>query len=251
MCIKVFKAVNEFKNRAVYLLPNLAEEFERAKQHPRACIKMWAQRELKNLQLLHKYGVRCPQPIGLFGDAVLLMQFLGVDGVPAPTLHEIDDHELNKRRWARLYEKCVLMTHKMFNCCGLVHGDLSEYNILFWESEPWFIDVAQSVSVLHKDALDFLLRDCTTLTSFFSKKGIQTLPPDVFFKFVQTNTPFVEEPPKESEELPKESEEPPKESEEFPKEPQEKSKEKKIDYDEKAAEALFEQFMEEQLKETK
>jgi len=189
--LKVFKAVNEFKNRGSYLTPNLAEEFERSKQHPRACTKMWAQRELKNLQLLRENGVSCPCPIGLFGDSVLLMQFLGNDGVPAPTLREIEDRELSSRRWAALYKDCVLMTHKMFNCCGLIHGDLSEYNILFWEGKPWFIDVAQGVSVLHADALDFLRRDCTTLTAFFEKKGVKTLSADAFFRFVQTNTPPV------------------------------------------------------------
>jgi len=233
--LKVFKAVNEFKNRAVYLLPHLAEEFERAKQHPRACIKMWAQRELKNLQLLQRYGVRCPTPVGLFGDAVLLMQFLGVDGVPAPTLHDIDDRELTTKRWARLYEECALMTHKMVNCCGLIHGDLSEFNILFWESKPWFIDVAQGVSVLHKDASEFLLRDCKTLTAFFEKKGIVTLPAETFFQFVQTNTPS-----STAEGTLEKEEQPAKEKEE------EDGDRRTVDYDEEAAKALFKQLLKQQ-----
>ena len=243
--LKVFKAVNEFKNRSIYLLPNLAAEFDRAKQHPRACIKMWAQRELKNLQVLQREGVRCPGPIGLFGDAVLLMQFLGVDGVPAPTLHEIDDRELSTRRWSNLYKECVLLTHRMFNCCGLVHGDLSEYNILFWEGKPWFIDVAQAVSVLHKDATDFLLRDCITLTAFFDKKGIQTLPANVFFQFVQTNTPAT----KEEGEKEDKSEVPESTEKTDEVDGVECVRRKTSDYDEAAAENMFKQLMEQNRKE--
>ena len=182
--LKVFKAVNEFKNRGAYMLPAARAEFERTKQHPRACVRLWAQRELKHLEQLCAAGIRCPQPIGLYGDAVLVMRFLGSDGVPAPTLHEVDARVVSVRRWAELYRECVLMARAMHRKCGLVHGDLSEYNILLWNRQPWFIDVAQAVSTSHEDAQDFLLRDCTTLNAFFGRRGVATLDLDTLFRFV-------------------------------------------------------------------
>ena len=183
--LKVFCAANEFRNRGAYLLPPAHEEYVRAKQHARASVRLWAQHELKNLQRLRAGGVRCPAPLGLYGDAVLVMQFVGRDGVPAPTLHAVDRRAVRPARWARLYRECALQAHRMFHACALVHGDLSEYNILLWDGLPWLIDVSQALSVLHADALAYLRRDCAALTAFFAPLAPATLPVDTLFRFVR------------------------------------------------------------------
>lgn len=183
--LKVFRAANEFRNRGAYLLPPAQEEYARAKQHARAGVRLWAQHELKNLQRLQRGGVRSPAPLGLYGDAVLVMQFVGRDGVPAPTLHAVDRRAVSRARWARVYRECALQTHRMFHAAALVHGDLSEYNILLWDGRPWIIDVSQALSVLHADALAFLRRDCAALTAFFAPLGIPTLPVDTLYAFVR------------------------------------------------------------------
>eukprot|EP01051_Picozoa_sp_SAG22_P001665 SAG22_NODE_68_length_22846_cov_32.458258_8_plen_88_part_00 len=53
----------------------------------------------------------------------------------------------------------------------LVHGDLSEYNILWHRKQLWFIDVSQSVEHDHPSAFDFLRKDCENITAFFRAKG--------------------------------------------------------------------------------
>jgi serine/threonine-protein kinase RIO1 len=58
----------------------------------------------------------------------------------------------------------------MYHDCRLVHGDLSEYNMLYHEGEVYFIDVSQSVELDHPHALDFLRKDCQNVNDFFSKK---------------------------------------------------------------------------------
>lgn len=52
---------------------------------------------------------------------------------------------------------------KMFHGCHLVHADLSEYNILWYENKCWIIDVGQAVEPTHPHALHFLHRDCTNI----------------------------------------------------------------------------------------
>ena len=63
------------------------------------------------------------------------------------------------------------MMWRMYNEARLVHGDLSEYNILYWEGECVFIDVSQSVEHDHPAAFDFLRKDCENICAFFRKKG--------------------------------------------------------------------------------
>ena len=52
----------------------------------------------------------------------------------------------------------VAMMEQLYNSCQLVHADLSEYNILWWEKECWLIDVSQAVEPIHPSGLDFLYR---------------------------------------------------------------------------------------------
>ena len=53
---------------------------------------------------------------------------------------------------------------RMYREAGLVHADLSPYNILWYEDQAYFIDVSQSVEKMHPKALEFLLRDCTNIS---------------------------------------------------------------------------------------
>ena len=56
-----------------------------------------------------------------------------------------------------------------------MHGDFSEYNMLYHKQEVYVIDVSQSVEHDHPMALDFLRRDCSNVNDFFKKKGLVTL----------------------------------------------------------------------------
>ena len=73
---------------------------------------------------------------------------------------------------------------RMYAECGLVHADLSEYNLLWYEGRVFVIDVSQSVEPTHENALGFLLRDCSNMSDFFSKAGIPVvMTPHQLFNF--------------------------------------------------------------------
>ena len=62
---------------------------------------------------------------------------------------------------------------RMYTTCRLVHSDLSEYNMLWHRGKVIFIDVSQSVEPSHPHGLEFLLRDCTNVSGFFSRCGVK------------------------------------------------------------------------------
>lgn len=73
---------------------------------------------------------------------------------------------------------------RMFQCCCLVHGDLSEYNLLWHNKKVYVIDVSQSVEINHPSALDFLKRDVVNITEFFKSKRVSSLSTRQLFEFV-------------------------------------------------------------------
>ena len=93
---------------------------------------------------------------------VLVMSFLGQDGLPAPKLKEAAER-MSEAELETAYSQVVEMMGQLYSRCHLVHADLSEYNILWWEKEAWFIDVSQAVEPIHPSGLDFLLRDCINI----------------------------------------------------------------------------------------
>lgn len=86
----------------------------------------WAEKEFRNLARLHAGGVPCPKPLELKAH-IVVMEFFGVDGWPAPRLKDAD---ISQKRAKRLYHDCIVIMRRMFQDCRLVHGDLSEYNML-------------------------------------------------------------------------------------------------------------------------
>jgi RIO kinase 1 len=76
----------------------------------------------------------------------------------------------------KVYGEILASLQRLYGKAGLVHGDLSEYNIMIWKGHPILFDVSQSVTLSHPMA-DFLLRrDLTNLNRFFSRMGIDVLP---------------------------------------------------------------------------
>ena len=94
------------------------------------------------------------------------MEFLGQNGWPAPRLKDV---ELTKKSYNRIYLRLVHLLRDMYQKCRLVHGDLSEYNLLYYNKDVWIIDVSQSVEIDHPNALHFLRSDCKNVTDYFAK----------------------------------------------------------------------------------
>jgi RIO kinase 1 len=84
----------------------------------------------------------------------------------------------------RCYITIVVDMRRMYQECKLVHGDLSEYNILWHEERPVIIDVSQSVEHAHPYAKIFLRKDISNITDYFGKKGMRVLSNFELFQFI-------------------------------------------------------------------
>lgn len=78
----------------------------------------------------------------------------------------------------------VTYCRRMYQSCNLVHGDLSEYNILWYNESPVIIDVSQSVEHAHPLAHEFLRKDISNIFDFFAKRGLKLLSKYQIFQFV-------------------------------------------------------------------
>ncbi|KPJ02494.1 Serine/threonine-protein kinase RIO3 [Papilio xuthus] len=170
--IKVFKTtLNEFKTRDKYIEADYRFKDRFSKQNPRKIVHMWAEKEMHNMMRIQKIGLNCPEMVCL-KKHILVMSFIGRDNKPAPKLRDVI---LKPEKWESVYNEIVDAMHKLYNVGHLVHADLSEYNILWWENKCWFIDVSQSVQPDHPNGLEFLLRDCRNIVNFFEKKGVPNI----------------------------------------------------------------------------
>ena len=181
--VKIFKTMNEFKNADEYLEGETLERWNNIKHNAGDKTALWAQKELSALRRLHRRGVRCPRPVGLFGH-VLLMEFIGKDGVPAPELKEVCAAD-----WDAVYFEALLLLRDMWHRCRLVHADFSEYNILYAPDDAGHhlvvIDLAQAVSTGHPRAHEYLKRDIVTITKFFARKRVRTLAFEDAWRFIR------------------------------------------------------------------
>lgn len=170
VAIKIFLTTSrEFKKgRLAYIQGD--PRFKDIRKDTRSIVNLWALKEYKNLQQAKWAGVPVPAPIKVAGN-VLLMQFIGQNGHPAPLLRETPlDHP------AKIYDNIAKSVKALYQNAKLVHGDLSEYNIMLVDLKPFLIDFAQAVTVEHPMAQTFLERDLQQLNQYFSKVGV-TVPP--------------------------------------------------------------------------
>lgn len=134
-------------------------------------VYLWAKKEFRNLKRMHESGIRVPKPVDIAGN-VLLMEFIGENSVPAPLLREVEELEDPER----VRDAILDYVRKSYVDAGLVHGDLSEYNVMYWNREPWVIDVSQAVVIEHPLSFSLLTRDLERVISFFKRRfGIDSL----------------------------------------------------------------------------
>lgn len=184
--IKVYKtSILVFKDRDKYVTGEYRFRQGYNKSNNRAMVKVWAEKEMRNLKRIHAAGIPCPEPVYLRLH-VLAMGFLGDSkGTPAPRLKDVTlDVPDPEARWRSLYIELVGHMRTMYQVCRLVHADLSEYNILYHDDKLFIIDVSQSVEHDHPRSLDFLRMDVKNVTDFFRRKGVHTLSERTIFQFI-------------------------------------------------------------------
>jgi len=152
--------------------------FKNVKRDTRSLIFAWAQKESRNLEQAYQAKVRVPKPIAVKNN-VLVMEFIGKNGVNAPSLKEQPPSNPE-----RAYRLLLTYLKRLYGKAELVHGDLSEYNIMMWKGKPVLFDMAQAVPISHPMAQFFLQRDLANINRFFSKLGVSVLSTDEIYKQV-------------------------------------------------------------------
>ncbi|MFN2163026.1 MAG: RIO1 family regulatory kinase/ATPase [Candidatus Promineifilaceae bacterium] len=139
----------------------------------------WLMHEFTTLELLYEAGAAVPRPIAA-GDNAILMGYVGDGNLAAPALNEVNLPQEDVRP---LLQK-VIQNISLMLAYGRVHGDLSAYNILYWEGEVTLIDFPQVVnskvdgytrhpfgSAVNPDAYDILQRDVVRVCDYFKSQG--------------------------------------------------------------------------------
>lgn len=180
--IKIYQtSIMEFKSRGKYI--ENESRFQRfCKTNPRKLVKVWIEKEVRNLKRLNKVGIPSPKPIYLKRN-ILIMSLIGDHGAVAPRLKDAVLEDVKKT-----YYNCLELIKRMYIEANLIHADLSEYNILYYDSTVFVIDVGQSVERSHENGHDFLIMDINNINNFFKKRGVDVMNTGQIFEMVTSTT---------------------------------------------------------------
>lgn len=180
-CAKVYKEASKrsFKKAVEYQEGRKVRNSRRARAMEKGSKfgrsqqeEVWQNAEVDALYRLANAGVRVPEPFGCF-DGVLLMELItGDDGQVAPRLNDVsmsaeqavEDHDIVMRDIVRML------------CAGVIHGDLSEFNVLVDEYGPVIIDLPQAVdAAANNNAQRMLARDVNNMTTYYGQYAPELL----------------------------------------------------------------------------
>lgn len=164
VAVKIYRiATCDFRKMYQYLQ---ADPRYHPDKNRRRVVLTWAQREFRNLLKAREAGVRVPTPRAVMNN-VLVMEFIGDDGQPALRLKDDIPEDLEG-----FFRKVIANMRKLHQA-GLVHTDLSHFNILNHRGEPVFIDLSQATVLENPNAQEYLARDIKNICAFFRKQGLQ------------------------------------------------------------------------------
>ncbi len=167
IALKVYRTgTADFKSIARYIAGD--PRFPDRRTTSRNTIFTWARKEWLNLRLAHEAGVPVPEPLDQYRN-VLAMAYIGTDDVPAPELRDVELEDP-----AAFLELVLDAAARLYQGASLVHGDLSEYNVLVHEGKPVLIDLGQAMLLKHPMAPELLERDCANISRYFRRLGVDT-----------------------------------------------------------------------------
>lgn len=165
LAIKIYRiTTSDFQKMQDYLIGD--PRFSNVRGTKKDIVFAWTKKEQRNLERAGEAGVRVPQPITSERN-ILIMEFIGHDGVAAPRLKDIKLEDPQ-----RVYDIVADYMRLLYKKAKLVHGDLSEYNILLYEDAPIIIDMGQAVMLDHPMSREFLTRDIKNIVRYFKKSGV-------------------------------------------------------------------------------
>jgi len=122
--------------------------------------------EVNTLYCLTAAGMRVPRPYGLFQGVVLMELLTDAEGNAAPRLNDL----ILTQELALAYHAILIRQIVRMLCAGVIHGDLSEYNVLVDRDGPVIIDLPQAVNAAgNNNAASMLQRDADNITTYFSR----------------------------------------------------------------------------------
>jgi len=161
----------------------------------------WLMHEMTTLQTLLDAGASVPKPWAA-GDNVILMDYIGDEDTAAPTLNTV---RLARGEARPLFDE-VMRNVELMLSLGVTHGDLSAYNILYWEGEITLIDFPQITDIhTNPNAYMILQRDLTRICDYFAAQGYRRDPADLMATYwrryagltpmerAERDAPFIEE----------------------------------------------------------
>jgi RIO kinase 1 len=137
--------------------------FSRVKKSRKELVFAWTRKEFSNLVRAQDACIPVPEPL-VWDRNILIMSYLGENEIPFPQLKNADFDDA-----AGIYATIMRYIDLLYNKAELVHGDLSEFNILYSE-KPYLIDMGQSVTRDHPRAYQFLMRDIRNINRFFKNR---------------------------------------------------------------------------------
>ena len=180
LAVKIYRIEDcNFKRMYDYLSMDTRFKSQRGR---RAIVLTWAKREYRNLNKAYEAGISVPKPIALC-DNVLVMEFIGEKSpekhpAAAPLLKDSIDNP------KEMFSKLLLNLSKLYNKTKLVHGDLSEFNILNLNEKPVIIDLSHAT--ITRDAGNLFERDVKNICRFFNKFNMK-LEPEQLAKEIKGN----------------------------------------------------------------
>jgi RIO kinase 1 len=166
--LKIYRiATATFRNIALYIDGD--PRFKRVKRATKPTIFAWAQKEYKNLVRMGDAGVRVPIPERILNN-VLVMEYIGDETRPAPSLREV---VLDSP--VAVYDD-VVENLRAIRRAKLVHADMSEYNLLWWQDRVVVIDVGQAVPLDHPHAEEWFRRDVANIARYFKRLRVDVSP---------------------------------------------------------------------------
>ena len=165
VAVKIYRTSTlTFKHISKYIVGD--PRFKYSNKNRREIVYEWTKKEFRNLEILKKAKVRAPRPIKSDNN-VLVIEYIGDTKQSAPLLKDVKLKEPKK-----IFNTLIVFIARMYKS-GLVHADLSAYNILIYRQKPYVIDLGQGVILEHPSSEEFLKRDIHNIVQYFGRFGIK------------------------------------------------------------------------------